>query len=159
MESINAEIFTLTYGSLVRQLITDLDNIEDVNKQLDTMGYNIGIRLIDEYLAKSKSTKCVDFHETAEKIAKVGLKMFLNTTATVTNWNNTNTECSLILEDNPLTDFVELPESCSKLIYCNLLCGVIRGALEMVCALEPQWLCKLRIYFILNCPCQKPEKG
>jgi hypothetical protein len=37
-----------------------------------------------------------------------------------------------VLEDNPLTDFVELPESCSKLIYCNILCGVIRGALEMV---------------------------
>lgn len=92
----NAEIFTLTYGSLVRQLITDLDNIDDVNKQLNTMcdlpslfqpirmgwamkssfgfscrGYNIGIRLIDEYLSKSKTTKCVDFHETAEKIAKV----------------------------------------------------------------------------------------
>lgn len=35
-------------------------------------GYNIGIRLIDEYLSKSKTTKCVDFHDTAEKIAKVG---------------------------------------------------------------------------------------
>lgn len=41
-----------------------------------------------------------------------------------------------ILEDNPLTDFVELPESCSNLIYCNLLCGVIRGALEMVRSLK-----------------------
>ena len=37
-----------------------------------------------------------------------------------------------ILEDNPLTDFVELPEGCGKLVYCNILCGVIRGALEMV---------------------------
>lgn len=37
-----------------------------------------------------------------------------------------------ILEDNPMTDFVELPEGCGKLRYCNLLCGVIRGALEMV---------------------------
>ena len=35
-----------------------------------------------------------------------------------------------ILEDNPLTDFVELPEGCQNLIYCNALCGVIRGALE-----------------------------
>lgn len=33
----NAEIFTLTYGSIVRQLITDLEDIEEVNKQLDTM--------------------------------------------------------------------------------------------------------------------------
>lgn len=37
-----------------------------------------------------------------------------------------------MLEDNLLTDFVELPEACEKLCYCQLLCGVIRGALEMV---------------------------
>lgn len=37
-----------------------------------------------------------------------------------------------ILEDNPLADFVELPESLSTLRYSNLLPGVIRGALEMV---------------------------
>ena len=37
-----------------------------------------------------------------------------------------------VLEDNPLVDFVELPDNCSALKYCNVLCGVIRGALEMV---------------------------
>ena len=30
------------------------------------------------------------------------------------------------------TDFVELPPSLAKLHFSNLLCGVIRGALEMV---------------------------
>lgn len=34
-------------------------------------GYNIGIRLIDEFLAKSNVSRCVDFKETAEVIAKV----------------------------------------------------------------------------------------
>jgi len=33
----NAEIFTLTYGSLVRQLLADLEEVDAVNKQLDTM--------------------------------------------------------------------------------------------------------------------------
>ena len=33
----NSEIFTLTYGSVVRQLITDLEDLDEVNKQLDTM--------------------------------------------------------------------------------------------------------------------------
>ncbi|GJW73828.1 ALP1-like protein [Tanacetum coccineum] len=33
-------------------------------------GYNIGIRLIDEFLAKSNVTRCVDLRETAEIIAK-----------------------------------------------------------------------------------------
>ncbi|CAL5219638.1 g1513 [Coccomyxa viridis] len=132
MDNINAEIFTLTYGSMVRQLLTDLEDVTEVNKQLDKMGYNIGIRLIDEFLAKSKTGKCIDFRDTADKIAKVGFKMFLNTTAAVTNWSADGTECSLILEDNPLTDFVELPDAYNGLIYCNVLCGIIRGALEMV---------------------------
>ncbi|EFN52425.1 hypothetical protein CHLNCDRAFT_138928 [Chlorella variabilis] len=132
MEMINAEIFTLTYGSMVRQLIADHEDVEEVNAQLDKMGFSIGQRLIDEYLAKSKTQRCSDFRETADRIAKVGFKMFLNTTATVANWNAEGTECSLILEDNPLTDFVELPEQLGALKYSNLLCGVIRGALEMV---------------------------
>lgn len=33
----NAEIFTLTYGSIVRQLIADLEDLDEVNKQLDKM--------------------------------------------------------------------------------------------------------------------------
>lgn len=33
----NAEIFTLTYGSMVRQLIADYEDVDEVNKQLDKM--------------------------------------------------------------------------------------------------------------------------
>lgn len=33
----NSEIFTLTYGALVRQLLGDYDDLEDVHKQLDNM--------------------------------------------------------------------------------------------------------------------------
>lgn len=65
--------------------------------------------------------------------------MFLNVTATVANWSADNMECSLILEDNPLVDFVELPEACQGLSYCNILCGVLRGALEMVRTLISSW--------------------
>ncbi|KAL9262799.1 Trafficking protein particle complex subunit 3-like protein, partial [Drosera capensis] len=71
VERVNAELFTLTYGAIVRQLVTDLEEVDEVNKQLDQMGYNIGIRLIDEFLAKSNVSRCVDFKETAEVIAKV----------------------------------------------------------------------------------------
>ncbi|XP_008805398.2 trafficking protein particle complex subunit 3-like isoform X2 [Phoenix dactylifera] len=132
VERVNAELFTLTYGAIVRQLLADLEEVEEVNKQLDLMGYNIGVRLIDEFLAKSNVSRCVDFKETADIIAKVGFKMFLGVTATVTNWNAEGTTCSLVLEDNPLVDFVELPDTCQGLHYCNILSGVLRGALEMV---------------------------
>jgi hypothetical protein len=37
------------------------------------------------------------------------------------------------LADNPLADFVELPPAyATDLRYSNLVCGAVRGALEMV---------------------------
>ena len=39
----------------------------------------------------------------------------------------------MILDENPLAEFVELPESAmGELWFSNILCGVLRGALEMV---------------------------
>lgn len=67
-------------------------------------------------------------------IEQVGFKMFLGVNASVTNWDSEGTCCSIVLEDNPLVDFVELPDTCQGLFYCNILSGVIRGALEMVSA-------------------------
>ena len=47
MPKINAEVFTLTYGSLVMQLLNDFDDVEAVNEQLEKMGHNIGRRQIN----------------------------------------------------------------------------------------------------------------
>jgi len=58
--------------------------------------------------------------------------MFLNIAPVVTNWSPSGDTFSLLLDPNPLTEFVELPEDKYKLNYSNILCGVIRGALEMV---------------------------
>lgn len=59
--------------------------------------------------------------------------MYLGITPTVTCNNSSRNEFSLILDKNPLVEFVEeLPPGRSALCYCNLLCGIIRGALEMV---------------------------
>lgn len=128
----NAELFTLTYGAMVTQLVKDYEDIEEVNAQLDKMGYNIGVRLIDEFLAKSSVSRCRSFKDTAESVAKVAFKMFLGVTAEVVGWNADFTACSLVLPDNPLAEFAELPPTLSGLYYSNVLCGVVRGALEMV---------------------------
>lgn len=64
----NSELFTLTYGTLVSQLLKDYENVDEVNKQLERMGYNIGIRLIEDFLARTGSGRCYDFKDTAEKI-------------------------------------------------------------------------------------------
>ena len=59
--------------------------------------------------------------------------MFLGVTAEVANFDNEGKAFSLILRENPLADFVILPAAYSnKLWYSNILCGVIRGALEML---------------------------
>ncbi|KAI3952306.1 hypothetical protein MKW92_048403 [Papaver armeniacum] len=108
-------LFTLTYGAMVRQLLTDLEEVEEVNKRLDRMGYNIGIRLIDEFLAKSNVSRCVDFKESVisqNNYMRVGFKMFLGILCKlVTNWDADGTSCA--------------SDTCQGLYYCNVLSGVI----------------------------------
>ncbi|OXB61943.1 hypothetical protein ASZ78_013988, partial [Callipepla squamata] len=65
------ELFVLTYGALVAQLCKDYEKDEDVNSCLDKMGYGIGIRLIDDFLAHSDVKRCRSYSETADMIAQV----------------------------------------------------------------------------------------
>lgn len=67
--------------------------------------------------------------------SQVGFKIFLNITPVVTNWTSDSKQFSLIFEENPLADFVELPDdgrAQDELWYSNIFCGILRGALEMV---------------------------
>ena len=48
--------------------LQDYENVDDVNRQLEKMGYNIGVRLVEDFLARTGSGKCQDFRDTAEKI-------------------------------------------------------------------------------------------
>ena len=135
LETVNSELFVLTYGAIVTQLLRDYEDPKEVNIQLEQMGYNIGIRIIDEFVSKargSSSTKCRNFKETIETLAKDAFKMFLGYSANVDSWNSDNTSCIVKVVDNPLSEFVELPPSISELRYSNIICGVIRGALEML---------------------------
>jgi hypothetical protein len=82
-------------------------------------------------LAKTNSTRCHDFKDTAEKVQSA-FKMYLGINPSVANWSAANDEFSLLIDNNPLTEYVELPDSLTNLKYSNILCGIIRGALEMV---------------------------
>lgn len=130
MEKVSSELFSLTYGAMVTQLLRDYEEVDATNVQLEKMGYNIGTRLVDEFLAKAQISACSSFSDTAEIIAKVGFKMFLGINVEVLNASSS--EFSLVMSENPLAEFVELPDQYSKLEYSGLLCGVLRGALEMV---------------------------
>lgn len=141
---------------------------------LTIRGYNIGTRLIEDFLARSNLSRCTDIREAAEVVSKVGFKMFLNITPNVifpdsntstvsgssnsldsaTNGNTPQSakggpsmapgaaagardspkEFILQLTENPLSEFVELPEEAlhGGLWYSNVLAGVLRGAFEML---------------------------
>jgi len=130
-KKVNNELFTLTYGSLVAQMLKDFENCEEVNKQLDRMGYSIGQRLIEDFLARTNAGRCFDLRDTAEKI-QMAFKMYLTISPSITNWSPSGDEFSLVFDSNPLTEFVELPDTHSTLKYCSIIPGIIKGALEMV---------------------------
>ncbi|KAG9510815.1 Serine/threonine-protein kinase ICK, partial [Fragariocoptes setiger] len=134
-----ANLFAMTYGSLVAQLLSDYDNVDEVNKQLDRMGYNIGLRLIEDYLAKSNSPRCTDMKDVAKKIQQA-FRLYLGILPNVGQWSQANDEFSILIESNPVSEFVELPESLGGMTYLNMLPGVIRGALEMVCINVRTWI-------------------
>ena len=88
------------------------------------MGYNIGTRIVDEFFAKSPAGRavCKNFRETVDVIAKEGFKMFLGIQCDVVvipqsqgPLNDASPEAgqqreySLVLRENPLSDFVVLP--------------------------------------------------
>ncbi|PLW16816.1 hypothetical protein PCANC_08055 [Puccinia coronata f. sp. avenae] len=153
-DKLNAEFFALSYGALVVQLVKDYEDYAQVNQQLDKMGYNIGTRLIEDLLARSGLPRCSDFREVGEVVSKVAFKMFLGYSPHVSHNPQVTSglrEFTLSFDENVLAEFVELPEdalgaqikpgstvagaessSVGGLWYSQVLCGVIRGALEMV---------------------------
>ncbi|XP_038117723.1 trafficking protein particle complex subunit 3 isoform X2 [Culex quinquefasciatus] len=130
-KKVNSELLTLTYGALVSQMLRDFENVEDVNKQLERIGYNMGMRLIEDFLSRTSSPRCLDMRETADKI-QLAFRMYLNVQPTISNWAAAGDEFSLVFDNNPLTEFVELPQDYQQLRYSAIICGCIRGALEMV---------------------------
>lgn len=43
---VNTDLFTLTYGALISDLLGDLESAEEVNRQLDKIGYNMFVLII-----------------------------------------------------------------------------------------------------------------
>lgn len=112
-------------------MLRDYENLDDVNKQLERMGFDMGVRLIEDFLSRTASPRCLDMRDTAEKIQQA-FRMYLSIQPTISNWAAAGDEFSLVFDTNPLAEFVELPPDLTQLRYSGLLCGCIRGALEMV---------------------------
>ena len=64
----------------------------------------------------------------------VGASVFLcsGCVVAVSKWREDGRQCSLMFKGNPLAEFVELPYELSELDYNIVICGAIRGALQML---------------------------
>mmetsp|Transcript_10388 Transcript_10388/g.15194 ORF Transcript_10388/g.15194 Transcript_10388/m.15194 type:complete len:193 (+) Transcript_10388:73-651(+) len=135
--TVSCELLILSYGSLVLQLIEDFDDMDEVNKRLYAMGEYMGERMIDEYFVLTKfDTPCENFRGTSEPISKLALRLFLGiqtaqVRSVVTNDKNDAIQYSIIFHDNPLNEFVHLPDKYKNTLwYSNMICGAISGALK-----------------------------
>lgn len=160
IEKVNGDLFAFTYGAFLTQIIRDhevgqggnsLIVGKNVNEEVDKIGYNIGCRIIDDFLARLPTImapgiggggnlalgRCSDFREVMECISKVAFKQFMNFTPNITTWSIDGKECILqfpLAEDGLGSDLVVLPEEVQKagIHYGGIYGGVIRGALEMI---------------------------
>lgn len=151
MDKMNPELFSVFYGTFVMQLIHDHQNVEVVNVELYKIGYNMGVRMVEEFFAKTGVESCQTFFDTITTIANIALKVFLGVDAEVVSPGASTTGASsgatggggalqqdgrvynIVLKSNPLTDFVDtLPQGMEGLCYSNAICGAITGALRML---------------------------
>ena len=128
MEKVNAELVALTYGALVAQLFKEGKSPDEVTCKLDAIGFNMGIRMVDEFLAKQALSGCSSFREAMDVVAKVAVKMFLGVDCELIE---TTGGVLLNFPENPLNDFVELPLN-MVFSYSSIYCGMIRGAMEQL---------------------------
>lgn len=114
----------------MRQAVEDCEgDPEAANKQLEQIGFNIGSRLIDEFIAKNDGEPCRSFKDVVERVA-LGFKMFAGVDVSLSQ--RSEQEFAFSFRDNPLDMHVHVPDELRGLSYSNVLCGIVRGACEAV---------------------------
>ena len=102
---ISPELLALTYGAFISQIVKDYEDITEINKQIELLGYacrigmnnryNMGLRLIEDYLAKTHTRGIKSFQATCQNIATKALPMYTGIAASVENWNGDEQSCVL----------------------------------------------------------------
>ena len=140
-EKINGELIVLMYGALVSQVCKDFPTALDANQQLEKIGISIGHRIIEDFLCKciqvgafgqtlgvnpKVEMKCIG------EFLKAAFKFYLSINASIL-YEDEKHQLNLTLDNNPFQEHVEIPnELKTSLSYCSILCGIIRGSLEML---------------------------
>lgn len=130
--TVRPELLSLTYGAIVADTIkTYSGDIPLINTKLTELGVRVGEKMADEFLAFGSNEPCANIKDLSEKVIK-GLKYYLNVGNVESVLDKKSNAFLLHFTENPLTQFVTLPEGLSGLSYSNLIVGAIRGALKSV---------------------------
>jgi hypothetical protein len=149
LQFVSGELFAMMYGCTVNLLLQEgggtnpaasTESMEkrcaDVNDALFQMGKRIGIRIVDEFLAKTRGdVPCATLDEAVRTIATKALPMFFPGMEHSTRVDVLvpGEKFLLTLDARPLQGVAELPAPVrDHLWYCNVLCGAISSALNLV---------------------------
>lgn len=131
----SVDFSALVYGSLVCSLLEMTENVEDVNKKLDSIGYNVGLRLAHAFTVE----KSID---TPEKlITDVLIKRWpaiSGNTSTANlriisnkNWPQEPSTYVLEFSQSIFTQNVTIPELYQGVKFTAMLPGILRGIFEV----------------------------
>lgn len=103
--TISAELLSLTYGAFISQIVKDYEDVTEINKQIDLLGfgslnrvsgrYNMGLRLVEDYLSKTHTRGIKSFQATCQDVASKAFPMYTGVEASVENWNSDEQSCIL----------------------------------------------------------------
>ena len=121
------------YGTLLVRLTKDINDINELNTKIELIGYDIGKRLVDDLIDDFQRVDTSDQNKLMEKLICQLAQYYLGI---IGNYSQTGEkEFHLIFTENPISLYVELPESLEGLCYSNVICGIMRGMLE-ICGYE-----------------------
>ena len=128
-KNIKVELLTFMYGTLLVRLTKDIKDINELNKRIELIGYDIGKRLVDDLIDDFQRVDQSDQNKLMEKLICQLAQHYLGI---IGNYNQVGeNEFHLKFNQNPISLYVELPESLEGLCYSNIICGIMRGMLEI----------------------------
>ncbi|KAK8884955.1 Trafficking protein particle complex subunit 3 [Tritrichomonas musculus] len=126
---VNVELFSLTYGSLVRAIVKETNNIDDANAKLMKIGVSLGNRITDDIVVHQDPYNIKTFRQ-AYDLVVASFKNYLGVVAQPID--PTDNRVVLHLSDGPITRYVTIPLENEGLIYLNPLLGAIKTMLSML---------------------------
>ena len=129
-KQIKVELLTFMYGTLLVRLTKDIKDINELNKKIESIGYEMGKRLVDDLIDDfQRGLDVSDLNKLMEKLIIQLAQYYLGILGSFNQVSEK--EYHLIFPENPISFYVELPESLDGLCYSNIICGILRGMLEI----------------------------